>query len=57
MNNDNNEKPELRVRTTETDAEIAEEVMRCANAGRIVCYFNSQAALDDWRLRVAALYV
>lgn len=42
--------PEVRIRTDETDKQIAEEVEKCAEEGRIVCYFNSESMLYRWRL-------
>lgn len=49
MDNSEDTLPEFRLRVGETDAEIADEVRRCADAGRIVCYFNNEAMLYRWR--------
>lgn len=49
------DKPVFRVRNGETDAQIAAEIVKSAEAGVIVCYFNDQATFDQWCRRVAAL--
>jgi len=42
-----------RVRSDETDGEIFREVMRCAELGVFVSYFNSQEELNLYQLRRA----
>lgn len=44
----------MRVRTSESSEEISEEVIKCAERGLFVSYFNSQEELNQYQLRRAA---